>query len=296
MADFSPEARNSAMWSGDARKIASGRAAEVYLTKIGELPIEDLSDKENVQMGLVMQPFIAREIERRHDIRLRELDIEGTHAKHPWMRSHFDYVGPENVLFEIKNYHAGARSKFGDNGSQDVPAADWAQCVHEAAVYGVNKVTLSVLFGGQELCLFPLTITEEMKEALILQEAALWANVQTRTPPESHHPDDLRALYPQSQERTVRADGRLEAYCVTLKQVKAQIKELEEKETALQGAIQAAMLDAAELIDVEGKRLATWKTAAGSMRFDAKAFESVMPDIYKQFLREMPGSRRFLVK
>ena len=39
MSDFTPETRNSAMWSGDARKIASGKANEVILTKLGKMPI-----------------------------------------------------------------------------------------------------------------------------------------------------------------------------------------------------------------------------------------------------------------
>ena len=46
MADFSPQARNSAIWSGDARQIAAGRAADVWLTKTGQQEIEDISDEE----------------------------------------------------------------------------------------------------------------------------------------------------------------------------------------------------------------------------------------------------------
>jgi hypothetical protein len=36
--------------------------------------------------------------------------------------------------------------------------------------------------------------------------------------------------------------------------------------------------------------LATWKSAKPSIKFDAKLFEQAMPDIYKQFMREVPGS------
>ena len=51
-----------------------------------------------------------------------------------------------------------------------------------------------------------------------------------------------------------------------------------------------------ELVSMDGSVLATWKNTRPSMRFDAKLFESAMPDIHKQFFREVPGSRRFLVK
>ena len=60
MSDFTPETRNSAIWSGDSRKVANGKANEVILTKQGKMPIPDLSDIEAVAMGHVMEPVIGR--------------------------------------------------------------------------------------------------------------------------------------------------------------------------------------------------------------------------------------------
>ena len=60
MSDFTPQTRNSAIWSGDSRKVAQGRANEVILTKQGKLEIPDLSDIEAVQLGHVMEPVIGR--------------------------------------------------------------------------------------------------------------------------------------------------------------------------------------------------------------------------------------------
>jgi hypothetical protein len=51
-----------------------------------------------------------------------------------------------------------------------------------------------------------------------------------------------------------------------------------------------------ELVAMDGNILATWKTSKGSMKFDQKLFESSMPDVYKSYVRETPGSRRFLLK
>ena len=41
MSDFTPQTRNSAIWSGDSRKVANGKANEVILTKLGRMPIPD---------------------------------------------------------------------------------------------------------------------------------------------------------------------------------------------------------------------------------------------------------------
>lgn len=297
MADFSPEARRSAIWATDARKIAAGRAVDVWLEKTGQKEIEDISNLEPVQWGLRLQEPIARAVGDRLNVRLKELDIEGTHRQHQWMRSHFDYISDDGQhLYEIKNYNAFARDKYGADGSQDIQAADWAQCVHEAAVMGVKQITLCVLFGGQELCLYPLTIDDAMTEALIQQEAALWAQVQTQQPPEPQHPDDARAIYPVSHERFQIARPDIEAACMKLKLIKQAIKQLEEQEEILQGMIMGTMQDASVLQSTGGEVLATWKSAKESQRFDSTRFKAEMPKVYEQYVASVPGSRRFLVK
>ena len=65
---------------------------------------------------------------------------------------------------------------------------------------------------------------------------------------------------------------------------------------SLEVAVQSFMGVNSELVSLDGSVVATWKSSKPSMRFDSKLFESSMPDIYKQFMREVPGSRRFLVK
>jgi predicted phage-related endonuclease len=297
MPDFSPEARKSAIWATDARRIATGRAADVWLEKVGQKPIDDLSDIEAVQWGLRLQAPIANAVGDRLNVRLRELDTEGTHIQHPWMRSHFDYISEDNkTLYEIKNYNAYKRDLYGDEGSSDIPDDDLAQCIHEAAVIGVDRVVLCVLFGGQELVTYPINVDNEAKEVLIQQEAAIWAAVQTQTPPPADYPDDLRRLYPKDTGREVMASQDLAHYCQLLKQLQEQIKQQEESEKKLKGMIQKAMMDASVLIGPDGKPLATWKAAKDSQKFNVEAFRKAMPQVYEQFMGTVPGSRRFLIK
>jgi len=297
MADFSPQARNSAIWSGDARQIAAGRAADVWLTKTGAQEIEDISDVEAVQWGLRLQEPIARAVGDRLKVRLKELDIEGTHVSLPWMRSHFDFVSEDNkTLFEIKNYNIHARTKFGQDGSQDVPAADMAQVIHEAAVFNVTTVNLCVLFGGQQLCVFPITVDDAMKQAMIDQEAKLWAHIQTRTPPEATHPDDLRRIFRQDDGSTKVADQQIESMFLKLRAVKNQIIALGEQEKILEGLTQQWMGTATIAEAADGRTLATWKKAADGESLDSKRLKKEIPGLYDQYKKVLMGSRRFLVK
>ena len=297
MSDFSPSTRNSAIWSGDSRKVANGRANEVILTKQGIIEIEDLSEIEAVQMGHVLEPVIGRLAQDKLGVELTKIEESLTHAKHPWFKSHFDFAGKQNgktILVEAKNYNAATRSKFDISGI--CPPADMAQLVHEAAVFGVDMVYLAILFGGQEFVLIPFNITEEQKEDLIKQMAVIWGHVQAGTtlPPETV--EQVKLLYPVSTEEVKTASASVEQACLALAQIKANIKHLETQEEQYDTLVRGYMQDKATLATIEGRVLATWKSAKPSVKFDAKLFQEAMPDIYKQFMREMPGSRRFLLK
>ena len=161
MSDFTPQTRNSAIWSGDSRKVANGKANEVILTKLGRMPIPDLSHIEAVQMGHVMEPVIANLAQTKLKVELKKIEESLTHPKEAWLRSHFDFVGTENgqtILVECKNYNAGVRNKF-DDIANTIPNADMAQLIHEATVFGNTRIYLAVLFGGQEFVLMPFDIT-----------------------------------------------------------------------------------------------------------------------------------------
>jgi len=297
MSDFSPETRNSAIWSGDSRKVANGKANEVILTKQGKLEVEDISHVEAVQMGHVMEPVIGRLAQQKLGVELTKIEESLTHAKHPWFKSHFDFAGKQGsktFLVEAKNYNASVRNKFDVSGL--APPADVAQLVHEAAVFGVDMVYLAILFGGQEFVLIPFTITDEQKEDLIKQMAVIWGHAQAGTtlPPEDL--EQVKLIYPTSTESIKTASASVEQACMALAQIKANIKALEAQEEQYDTLVRGYMQDKDTLATIDGKVLATWKSSKPSIKFDAKLFQESMPDIYKQFMREMPGSRRFLLK
>jgi predicted phage-related endonuclease len=297
MSDFSATTRNSAIWSGDSRKVASGKANEVILTKQGKMEIEDISHVEAVQMGHVLEPVIGRLAQAKLGVELVKIEDSLTHKKHDWFKSHFDFAGKKDgktILVEAKNYNAGTRSKFDVSGI--APPADVAQLVHEAAVFGVDMVYLAVLFGGQEFLLIPFAISDEQKEDLIKQMAVVWGHAQAGTtlPPEDL--EQVKLLYPQGLESVKTASASVEQACLALAQVKANIKVLEAQEEQYQTLVSGYMGEASVLSNIEGQVLATWKNAKASPKFDSKLFQSAMPDIYQQFVRDIPGSRRFLLK
>jgi predicted phage-related endonuclease len=294
--DFAPEVRNSAWWSGDSRKAANGRAVDAILTKQGKLPIPDLSDVEAVQMGHVMQPVIGRLFQDKHGIELKDADYALSHPTNDWFRSHFDFISADGrTLVEAKNYNAGVRNKF-DSDANVIPAADYAQLVHEAACHNINDIYLAVLFGGQEFVTFHFQITEEEKDELLRKMAVFWGHVKAQTVPEAQTVEQTKIVYPVGYEGSITATNQLEMAVTQLKDLKNQIKNMEAGAETLETLIRNALGEKDTLQAIDGTILATWKSSKPSKRFSATLFQQAMPDIYDQFVVEQPGARRFLLK
>jgi len=294
--DFAPEIRNSAWWSSDSRKVANGRGNDAVLEKLGLKEPPDLSEIEAVQMGLVMQPVIGQLASAKLGMELKEADYALTHPKETWLKSHFDFISTDGqTLVEVKNYNAGVRNKF-DTEANIIPQADMAQLIHEAACHNINDIVLAVLFGGQNFEVFRFTIEEGQKEQLIKDMAQFWAHVASKQLPEPETTEQAKLIYSVSAPTSITAPQSLEQMCQALTYTKEQLSKWEAEEEKLKLEIQKFMGVNSELVTLDGRVLATWKSAKPSMSFDKKLFEQSMPDLYKSYVREVAGSRRFLVK
>ena len=294
--DFAPEVRNSAWWSGDSRMAANGKAVEAILTKQGKLAPPDLSNVEAVQMGHIMQPVIGRLFQTKHQMELKNADYALTHPKEGWLRSHFDFISSDGkTLVEAKNYNAAYRNKF-DQDQNRVPASDYAQCLHEATVHNISEVYLAVLFGGQEFQTFHFTFSDKEKEDFIQASAKFWGYVQTGQQPTPETVEQTKLVYQTDNSEVITANSQLEQVIAALKVRRAQQKAFEDQTEELEVYIRNAMGNSAEIRSVDGSTLVSWKSSKVSARFDAKLFQSSMPDLYNKFVIEQMGSRRFLIK
>jgi predicted phage-related endonuclease len=275
---------------------ANGKAAEAILIKQGKLEREEISHLENVRMGHVMQPVIGRLAQDRLQIELKDADYSMTHPKETWLRSHFDFISADGtVLVEAKNYGSHQSKKF-DEDAGIMPDADRVQCIHEATVHGISTVYLAVLLGGQELKVIKVDVTPDMMLEHVQWCAKWWGYVASDTQPDAETVEQCKMSWPVSESLYALANADLETYCGQLALASRQRKDLEDYEDSLKLKIMKFMGSRDVLATMDGNVLATWKSAKSSMKFDPKAFEKAYPKMYEQFVREVPGSRRFLIK
>jgi predicted phage-related endonuclease len=295
--DFSQESRASAWWATDSRRAVSGHLIDVLLEKRGEKERDDLSEVEAVQMGLKMQPVIAKLFEEATGIGTQELEIAGTHKTEPWLRAHFDFSTNDGGLLEVKNFNAALINKYSEPDEPiKLPEADYIQCLHEATVYDVDHVYFAVLFGGQRFRWWRLEFDSFQKEDFLKRAAAWWAMCVNKTLPPADWPDQARLIWKHDDGSFITANSQVEQVCQQLKVIKDQRRALEEREEQYIAAIQNYMGNKAILETMAGETLATWKSAKSSKRFDADLLKKAMPNIYDQFFVEKSGSRRFLIK
>jgi hypothetical protein len=297
MSDFSPEVRNNALWSNDARRFVEGRAGEVYAEKIGVKPLDDLSAVEAVQMGLVMQEPIMKEFARRQRINFKDADYSLYHPQHSFLASHFDYISEDGqTLYEVKNLGIHQRKKYGDDGTSDIDTGYRVQCLHESLVHRIPNVVLVVCFGGQEICHYPQHFSEEQWDLHAREMAQFWGRIKAKNFDPETMGDAAKIVYKQDNGNSLLANQELEQICEMLKVVKEQRKALEAQEDALAAKVQGYMMEASQLATYDGRILATWKASKPTKSFSKDLFKNAMPEMYDKFVVEQPGSRRFLLK
>jgi putative phage-type endonuclease len=182
---------------------------DVYLEKTGESDPEDLSDKESVQWGNLMEDLVAREWARRSGLSVRRSNMTMVHPDFNFMLGHIDrkIVGRREGL-EIKTRGVFAASDYGRDGTDEVRDSDLVQCAHYMSVTGWDAWNMAVLVGGQELRTFRIPRNENMIESILEAEFLFWDRVKRLVPPDlefTHRSTErlLGKLYPGTNGQRV---------------------------------------------------------------------------------------------
>ena len=132
---------------------------------------------------------------------------------------------------------------------------------------------------------------------LIEETEKFWVdNIMGGAEPNAVSVADVLLKYNRHTDRKIIecSDEVFEAY-QNLKEVKKEIKALEERQEAYEATIKMAFADA-EALSYGGDTIATWKAPKASPKFDAKAFQTEHPDLVKPYLHMTQGARRLLLK
>ena len=285
---------------------------DVWLEKTGQNAVA-VEETPAMYWGSQLEELVAREYARRTGRVVSRVNKTLRHPELPLV-GHIDRavgeIGERPVLFgkivserllECKTASGFGKGDWGAEGTDEIPMYYACQVQHYMGLTGCEVCDLAVLFDGRDFQVFTVALDRELVNNMWGIAAEWWArHVTADTPPPPRTAEDCQKLFTKSAARRVVAPASIENAARRLAEVSAVRKTYEDTEKELRDQIAACMGDAEELITpATDTPLVTWKSAKPTTKTDWEGLaKSLNPTTEKvaEFTKEVPGSRRFLVK
>ena len=186
----------------------------------------------------------------------------------------------------------------------DIPLSWFTQVMYQLGVCEMSQAYLAWLTQGREFGYKHIVFDADFYNDVIVPAVEkFWVdNILADKEPDLINIEDVKLKFPRHNTgKAIEASDELLDRYNTLVDVNRQIKQLSEVKEEAENALRFAMQDAESIIvpttqETPFKTLVTWKAAKDSTRFDEKAFASENPELYARYMRNVQGSRRFMVK
>lgn len=256
---------------------------DVYLEKIGEAP--PFTGNQYTEWGNRLESIIAVAYAEKTGKQVVEDNETKRHPEHSFMIAHIDgKIGGEDAILECKSASVSQASKWGEEGTDQIPDSYLLQCAHYAYVCNVSRVDIAVLIGGNDFRIYRYERNQILEDRILNIATKFWKeHVEKGIPPMPINRVDSLNLWPRADVECVRtADKNIAKIVDHLKATRGVIRQLEEKEEEYKSAICKYLETSATLFDVNGEKLVTWKNQESS-RFNLNQFKSLHPDLYQKF-------------
>ena len=273
---------------------------ELWNTKVNKIVNSNPEDNLIFQIGHALEPIIAEHYSKMTNRQL-EIRPQKIHSQHPFITGNIDreIVKSEREtpgILEIKT-----KGAFINWHEDEIPPYYVSQLQHYLAVYGYKWGSFAVLdLQSRTITHTDIERDDIFIENLINEEKKFWKLVQDKTPPEIEPTESceefLREHFNQSEPITIDISDNEEAtkFAEKLKHIKVTRKGLEESETECKTYFMNLLQNAEKAIG--SNYIITWKNDKNSTKFDVDKFKLDHPKLYKEYLAEKKGSRRFLTK
>lgn len=288
MPGMSPEERRTYIGGSDAAKALNesrwGDSYSLAEEKLGVRPPDDLSTREDVYFGTILEAVVCQEYMRRTGRKVRRVPRLLRHPKYPWMGAHLDrIIINESGIIEAKTTKASKEVEWGEPGTDEVPREYFIQGQHNMAVKGALFCDYPVLFGGQRLLIYTVKRDEAFIEAMIrLEYDRVWQYVERGELPPPETAEEANRRWPLSHEGEVQADEKAKMAVIELAALKEEAKKVEAASSVRELLIKSAIGDNGDTLMAGTVKLATWKTQ-GNNRFELDAFRAAYPDLAAKF-------------
>lgn len=262
---------------------------------------EPFEGNDKTRLGSDLEEYVAKRFteimsERGTPLKVHRLNAILRSREHPFMLADVDrMIVGENVGLECKT--------TSNNDNYDFEAGEYplywrCQILHYMSVTGAKRWYLCVLdlYSGR-VSVIEVVRDEADIEALIAGERRFWKeNIEKRVCPSpdgsARNEEILKTKYPSSDDEQPPIDLMgYERELSELAELKAKIKALETQEAAAEQILKEAIGTASR--GEYGPYAVSYKSTV-SMRLDAKALKSELPELYGRYAKPSE-SRRFIL-
>lgn len=257
---------------------------DIYLSKI-DPDSQPIEQNGAMKWGHILEPVIVKEYENVTNQKVEQPDKIFRNEKYNWLLANVDGIVSDKLLLEVKTTKF-FNENWGEEGTDEIPQEYLIQVAHYCAVLDRQSVDIAALGSGSDFRIYHYERNKVLEEKIIELTHQFWyENVQKMTPPEPVNNDDIIKLYRRGDEsKVLQAGSDIVDMVYAHKDMKKQIKTLEEQGKSLESKIKGAMKENAYLADINGEVLASW-TNQTSNRFQSKDFKSANADLYNQFCK-----------
>lgn len=265
---------------------------ELWQQKTGRVqkPEPDRAQMKRFERGHRLEPFIRdMAVDKLRalglEVELITFNERYVDPEHPFMSCEIDFelrltgeieIGGNPVVFDgehincdAKSVTGFARKKWGEEDTEDVPIEYAAQFMFGLMVTGRRYCLVAALRSFDDVDVFWTVRDDETIAAMRPKLVSFWVDhVLADVAPDPLVFDDIKALFPNDDGKSVEADQDTADKVDRLRSVKAQIKALEGIEESLKFDI-AEWISPHALLRWGGKEIASWKGQNDS-RLDQK--------------------------
>jgi putative phage-type endonuclease len=165
----------------------------------------------------------------------------------------------ELINVEIKTVHASQAREWGEEGTDEIPIAYAAQCMHGLMVTGRELSLVAALIGADDLRVYKVMRDPEFIVTMREREVAFWQeNVLAGVPPDPMTHLDLKLRYPRDSGKEIEANESIADLAAALAKSKGDFSAMDKAIKEGERTIQTYMKDASVLTYKE-RVLATWR-------------------------------------
>lgn len=265
---------------------------QLWLEKTGQRtpPPPDKYKQRIFDRGHKMEPIVVDMVidklrEQGHVVELLATNKRYHDLEYPFLSCEIDFelmLDGEHINGDAKTVHGFARNSWGEEETDEMPLHYHLQFLHGLGITRRRRCIVAALIGLDDVAIYWADWDDETIDAIRAKATSFWNDcVIGGARPDFMVYDDVSAVYPIDNGKTIEASPEIVGKVSKLRDLKFQIKSWEAEAESIQLDI-AEFISPFSILMSGGRPIVTWK-AQQAKRLDQAALDKAHPGLLAQF-------------